>query len=148
MPEPVPAVEGWFTDDALVGGRCEGCGTWTFPRAAGWCPNPGCTSTDEAASHELSRRATVWSYATNHFEPPPPAVVTAPYTVVAATLAEEGLTILGLLADGASPDDLRVGSEVEVLVESLATDEDGTPRTVWKWRPVASASDGTGEVAA
>lgn len=132
-----PAVEGWFLDGddpSLLGGRCGDCGTVAFPPREAFCPNPGC---DGAALDlvPLSRRARVWSWTTNHYDPPPPAVVTAPYTVVAATLEAEAMTVLGLLAPGADVADLAIGALVEVATTDL--DLDGAPRRVWAWRPVA-----------
>lgn len=141
-----PAIDGWFLEGAhaaLLGGRCEGCGTVTFPRREGLCPNPHCDAA-EVVEVPLSRRATVWSYATNHYDPPAPAVVAAPYTVVAATLAVEQITILGLLAPGCDPAGLRVGGEVEVTSMQLHVDDDGVARTVWAWRPVSAPAGGGG----
>ncbi len=136
----MPAIDGWFStgdQPALSGGRCTECGTFTFPRREGMCPNPHCDGReqDEVA---LSRRATVWSYATNHYDPPPPAVVQAPYTVVAATLADESMTVLGLLAPDAAVADIRVGTEVEVVLRDLHVDDEGVTRTIWAWAPVAA----------
>ena len=36
---------------------------------------------------------------------------------------------------------LRVGSEVELVVEPLNTDEDGTELLVWRWRPVTELGE-------
>jgi uncharacterized OB-fold protein len=135
----VPAIEGWFTtndEPALLGGRCTACRTFTFPHRDGICPNPHCSGQD-IARVELSRRGIVWSYATNHYAPPPPAVVQAPYTVVAVTLQREQLTVLGLLSEDASVGDVKVGAAVELRVQELFTDESGVTQTIWKWCPVA-----------
>lgn len=132
----VPAIEGWFTSDgapALLGGRCCTCATFLFPVQAGWCPNPSCDGRD-IEQVALSSQGVLWSYATNHHPPPPPAVVAAPYTVVAVTLEREALTVLGLLSDEDDPAALRVGMPMTLVIEPLTTDEDGTVRTVWKWR--------------
>lgn len=135
--ETRPAVQGWFLDGddpRLLGGRCTTCGTVTFPRREGLCPNPACDGV-EVDEFALSTTGTIWSYATNHYDPPAPAVVQAPYTVVAATLEADGLTVLGLLAPGASAEDLRVGAPVEMVVTDLHVDDEGVTRTVWAWKP-------------
>ena len=139
MPESsAPAVDGWFTTDPephLVGLRCTACGTLVFPPRALACPNPDCTGTTLEPT-PLSRRGRVWSYTTNHYAPPEPYVVPdpfVPYTVVAAEL-DDGLTILGQLADDADAADLSIGADVAVAVGPLA---DGA--LVWKWRPVVRA---------
>lgn len=134
MDVAAPAVEGWFTLDPeeprLLGLRCTSCGTVAFPPTVTTCPSPDCAG-DALVEHPLSRRGTVWSYATNHYAPPPPYVPPdpfVPYTVVAVELAAEQLTVLGQLVEG----EVAVGDEVELVLGTLA---DGA--TVWMWRPTS-----------
>jgi uncharacterized OB-fold protein len=135
-----PAIEGWFTtgaEPALLGSRCTTCGTVFFPRAEGFCRNPAC---DGEAFEELplSRRGRVWSYTDAQYQPPAPYVPrTDPYEPFALAAVElpEGLVVLGQVAEGFGVADLTVGTEVELVVETLYTDESGE-RTIWKWRPV------------
>ena len=132
-PEAAPAVEGWFTttdQPALVGTRCDACGTYHFPPERFFCRNPGCSGSD-LPDVELSRRGTVWSFTVNHYPPPPPAVSPdpfEPYAVAAVELPAEQMIVLGQVAG--DPGELRVGGEVELVVEPLT---DGP--LVWKWRP-------------
>jgi uncharacterized OB-fold protein len=135
-----PAIDGWFTSGpspALLGSRCAACATVFFPRLEGFCRNPAC-SCEEFETLELSRRGTVWSYTDAQYQPPPPYIPRAetyePFALAAVELAE-GLVVLGQVADGYGVDDLRVGSEVELVVESLYRDGDGE-RTIWRWKPV------------
>ena len=149
-----PAVEGWFTTGerpALLGTRCRACGTVHFPREEGWCRNPRCGG-DELEEVELSRRGRVWSYTDARYQPPPPYVPRTdpfePFALAAVELEAEGLVVLGQVADGYGVDDLRVGAPVELVVETLYVDEDGTERTIWRWKPVedgAGAGAGEGE---
>ena len=136
-----PAVEGWFAEGPdgarLIGGRCTACGTVVFPNRAAACPNPACAGS-ELVDTPLTSHGRVWSYTTNHYPPPEPYVAPdpfVPYTVLAVELAEERMVVLGQAAAGVSPDDLRIGTEVELVVEPLFTDADGEV-TVYKWRPV------------
>jgi uncharacterized OB-fold protein len=136
-----PAIEGWFTTGArpaLVGTRCTACGTVYFPRAEGFCRNPGCSG-EEFVETELSRRGTVWSYTDAQYQPPPPYLPRdeehTPFAIAAVELPE-GIVVLGQVADGFGVADLAVGAEVELVVEPLYTDDDGE-RTIWRWRPVA-----------
>lgn len=132
-----PAVEGWFATDPprLTGLRCGACATVVFPPLGRTCPNPACTG-DELTPTPLATRGTVWSYATNHYAPPPPYVATTepfePVTVVAVELADDGLVVLGQLDGDVA--ELHVGREVELSTAELFTDEDGVTHTVWTWR--------------
>jgi uncharacterized OB-fold protein len=58
-----------------------------------------------------------------------------PFALAAVELPE-GIVVLGQVAEGFGVEDLSVGSEVELVVETLYADETGE-RTIWKWRPVA-----------
>jgi hypothetical protein len=127
-----PAVEGWFTtgedgrDPALLGSRCEGCGTFAFPAESTYCKNPDCASTTFEAV-ELSRRGRIWSYTDARYQPPPPYVA-----------------VMGQVVPGVTVEDLAVGDEVELVIDTLYSD-DGRDYLVWKWRPVAAAPAAGGE---
>ncbi len=87
---------------------------------------------------ELSRRGRIWSYTDAQYQPPPPYVArTDPYEPFALAAVElpEGLVVLGQVADGYGVGDLTVGAEVELVVETLYTDDDGD-HTIWRWLPV------------
>ena len=149
----VPAVEGWFTSDgpggapALLGSRCTTCGTLSFPKASLFCPNPACAGSD-FDEVPLSGRGTIWSYTDARYKPPPPYVPTsdpfAPFAIVAVELAAEKIVVLGQVVPGISVDDLRIGMEVELVIDTLfsTTGEDGssTDELIWKWRPVVTES--------
>jgi uncharacterized OB-fold protein len=135
-----PAIDGWFTSGprpALLGSRCARCATVFFPRLEGFCRNPSCSG-EEFETFELSRRGTVWSYTDAQYQPPAPYIPRAeghePFAIAAVELAE-GLVVLGQVADGYGVADLRVGAEVELVVETLYSDETGD-RTIWRWKPV------------
>jgi uncharacterized protein len=139
----VPAVEGWFTtgegDDgpALLGSRCTGCGTYAFPAESGYCRNPDCASTS-FETVELSRRGRIWSYTDARYQPPAPYVVADPYVpfcLAAVELAAEKLVVMGQVVGGVTVEDLTIGDEVELVVDTLYS-EDGCDYLVWKWRPL------------
>lgn len=141
----VPAVEGWFTDDAepvLLGNRCTACGTVFFPKASLACRNPDCDG-ESFAEARLSRRGTVWSYTDAQYQPPPPYVVRGgeftPFALAAVELAAERMVVLGQVADGYRVDDLAVGSPVELVVEPLYSDDE-RDYVVWRWRPVGGTA--------
>ena len=136
-----PAVEGLFTMDAdaphLLGTQCRGCGTYFFPAERTFCRNPACERAD-LQEVELSRRGTVWSYTSANYKPPPPFVSKEPFepfAIAAVALEEEGLTILGQVADGIGVEALQTGMRMELVLRELYEDEDCVYLT-WSWRPV------------
>ena len=139
-----PAIEGWFTTGdapALLGSKCTTCATVFFPKTSGFCRNPACDGT-EFSDTELSRRGRVWSYTDAQYQPPAPYIPsTDPYVPFALAAVElpEGLVILGQVADGFGVTDIKVGDEVELVVETLYADESGD-RTIWRWKPVANGA--------
>jgi uncharacterized OB-fold protein len=139
------AIDGWFTADAgdgephLLGSRCTTCGTFFFPRADFFCRNPACDGTN-FEEVPLSNRGRVWSWTVNRYQPPAPYVSPTgpdgefePFGIAAVELAEEKMVVLGQVVPGAS---VAVGDEVQLVVDTLFTDDDGTEQLVWKWSPV------------
>lgn len=135
-----PAVEGWFTtgeQPALLASRCTACATLSFPPLPEWatCRNPACDG-DAHDTATLSRRGTVWSYTDAQYQPPPPYRPAGeefePFAL-AAVQVEEGLVILGQVADGFGVADLRVGAEVELVLEELTPSE-----LIHRWKPVSA----------
>ena len=141
-----PAIEGWFTtgsEPALIGSRCTACGCTFFPRTEGFCRNPQCAG-ESFVDVELSRRGRVWSYTDAQYQPPPPFIpATEPFEPFALAAVElpEGLVVLGQVAAGYGVGDLRVGQEAELVVETLYTDDDGTERSIWRWKPVVEMGE-------
>lgn len=144
-----PAIDGWFTTGeapALLGSRCTTCATTYFPPTQGFCRNPACAG-EEFETVELSRRGQVWSYTDAQYQPPPPYVPrTDPYEpfALAAVELDEGITVLGQVADGYGVADLRVGAEVELVVETLDQDPDpdtGGDLLIWRWKPVSELGE-------
>lgn len=140
-----PAIDGWFTTGeapALVGSRCTTCATTYFPPTAGFCRNPACDG-EEFDSVELSRRGQVWSYTDAQYQPPAPYISrTDPYEPFALAAVElpEGITVLGQVADGYGVGDLKVGAEVELVVETLNQTDDGD-LLIWRWKPVTELGE-------
>ena len=135
----VPAVEGMFTmdDDAphLIGGRGRTRGSYFFPKdmAGG---DPACVGDDDREEVLLSRFGKVWSFTTSSYPPPLPYVVTTepfePLVIAAVHLESENLVICGQMMPGISIDDMEVGMEVELRIDTLFEDDDNE-YVVWKW---------------
>lgn len=137
----VPVMDGWFTSGerpALLGARCEVCGSVFFPPRLDFCRNPGCSG-DTFSQVEMSRRGKVWSVTDARYQPPPPYIARTdpyePFALAAVELEAEGVVVLGQVAEGYGAADLSVGSEVELVVQPLYTDGE-TTYSGWAWRPV------------
>ncbi len=144
-----PAVEGLFTmhpsEPRLLGTRCRGCGTYFFPAERQFCRNPHC---DDASLEEveLSRTGKVWSYTSASYKPPPPYPAKEPFepfAIAAVELEEEGLTVLGQVADGVGVDALKTGTPMELVLRELYEDDDHVYFT-WGWKPIGSVGEGSG----
>lgn len=150
----VPAVEGWFTvptegtGTTLIGTRCTDSGTYFFPPERVMSRAPGfADSTLEDV--ELSTRGRVWSYTDAGYRPPEPYVPVTdphvPFAIAAVELEKEQLVVLGQVVAGVTVDDLRVGMEMELVLDTLysepstedgAQDGDVVEYVIWKWKPV------------
>ncbi len=136
----VPAIEGWFTMDEeprLLGLRDPETNTYFFPRDKAVSRPPQAAGT-ELEEVELGRRGKLWSYTTNHYEPPEPFVAAdpfEPYTVAAVELNDEQMVVMGQVSGGLGGDALEVGMEMEIVLDSLYEDDENE-YVVWKWKPV------------
>ena len=136
----VPAIENWFTMDAephLLGLHDPGSGSYFFPKDVAVSSVPGRAGAP-LEEVPLSRTGRLWSYTTNHYQPPDPYVSPdpfVPYTVAAVELAAERMVVLGQLAPGVDPTTLEIGMEMELVLDTLFEDEQAE-HVVWKWRPL------------
>jgi uncharacterized protein len=137
------AIDGWYSLDSpahLIGTRCLTCGTYFFPRQGSFCRNPGCAG-ETFEDVKLSRTGKVWSYTNACYQPPPPFVAPVPYVpfaIAAVELAAERMIVLGQVIAGVDVMDLRVGMDMELVLEPLYV-ADGTPKVIWKWKPLGAA---------
>jgi uncharacterized OB-fold protein len=143
MTERVPAVEGWFTMDearpALTGALGVDSGSYFWPPTMAVSANPAAPF--ETREHvELSRHGRLWSWATNHYQPPEPYIPNGPdgafvpYTVCAVELEREQMVVLGPLAAGADPALLAVGMPMELVLGPLFV-EDEVEHVIYQWAP-------------
>lgn len=151
-PTRAAAIEGWFTlDDPphLIGTRCTASGTYFFPPEHTMSRAPGyADSTLETV--ELSRTGRLWSFTNAGYQPPPPYVPVTdphePFCIAAVELDAERLVVLGQVIGGVSVEDLEIGMEMELVVDTLFVehpdDGDAVEQVVWKWRPVAASAGG------
>lgn len=139
----VAAQPGWFTldpdDPALLASRCRTCGTVAFPKESAFCRNPGCAGAD-FDEVPLSRRGRIWSYTDARYQPPVPYVAADPYRpfcIAAVELAAEQMVVLGQVVAGVRADQLAIGDEVELVLDTLYEDDENR-YLIWKWAPVVA----------
>jgi hypothetical protein len=121
----------------LIGTQCKSCGTYYFPKQTHFCRNPDCDST-EFEEVPLSRKGKIWSYTDSQYKPPAPYVAAdpyVPYTIAAVELEKEKMIVLGQAIEGTVVDDLTVGQEVELVLETLYEDDEAN-KLIWKWKPI------------
>jgi uncharacterized OB-fold protein len=134
-----PIVEGYFTwpsdEPRLIGSRCKSCNHYFFPKS-NICQYPKCKNKD-VEEVTLSRKGKLWSYTFVFFQPPPPFRMEpfVPYGVGMVELPE-GIKVLAMLT-GCKLDDLKVGLDVELVVETMYKDELQNEYVTWKFKPVA-----------
>ncbi len=136
----IPVVEGLFTETekgpCLLGSRCASCGTPYFPRTA-FCHNPDCKEKTRVEEATFGGRGKLWSYAILHYPPPRPAKYDEPFSPYALGWVdlEDGLRVMGRISTN-DLQSLKVGMEVELILDKLAHDEEGNEIISWQFRPL------------
>lgn len=142
MSTQVPVGEGIFTwpsdHPRLLGTRCRTCGTHTFPVQDG-CPR--CMSTDGEVV-ELATRGTLWAWTIQGFPPKaPPYVGDAEpgrfRTYGVGYVELPGQVKVETRLTEADPDRLRIGMEMELVIEAIAVDGEGNELITYAFQPVA-----------
>lgn len=135
--EFAPDVFTWPSEEPrLIGGRCTGCGSVTFPRPVS-CARCGSTDVEE---HLLPRRGTLWTFTTQGFLPKEPYAggetleTFQPYGVGLVQLGDE-VRVESRLTEN-DPDRLRIGMDVELVVVPFREDADGTEVMTFAFAPV------------
>lgn len=131
--KPIPIKEGLFTWPSdkphLIGTRCRSCGEVFFP------PVPACANCLKRDVEEvaLSTRGKLYSF-TNVDAPPPDYKGEAPYGVGTIELPD-GTVVLSLLTES-DPKKFEIGMDMELVIERLYQDEEGSDVMVFKFKPV------------
>jgi len=115
--------------DKLPGSKCRECGETYYPRRWG-CSN--CTSLDMEDTF-ITPKGRLDSYTTLTLAPPG-SVVTAPYSI-GIIVTPEGAHITAVLTEP-DPLKLKVGMDMEMVVERVREDEKGNDVMAYKFKPV------------
>lgn len=111
----------------LIGGKCRSCGRTFFPKRR-FCSS--CQAEGTIEEVPLSTQGVLYSFCVIHT---PPEGFEAPYALGYVDLPEEDLRIFAPLA----ADDLgqlKIGMEMELVIEKLCQDEAGNPLVCYKFR--------------
>jgi uncharacterized OB-fold protein len=139
MTQRVPVIQGLFVETPhgprLCGSKCATCGAPYFPKTP-VCHNPQCNG-NQVMDATFGPRGKLWSFAVQYYAPPAPVKYDEPFAPFAMGAVDlpEGLRVLGRI----SIDDLKkikIGMEVELVLERLCGDKDGNEVITWKFRPV------------
>ena len=114
----------------MVGNRCGSCGKIYFPKRT-ICPD--CLRENILYEHELGTRGVIYSYTIVRY--PSALPMETPYAYGYVDLIDDGIRIFSLFT-GSDPGKLRIGMEVEFVIERFFTDRDGTEFVGYKFRPV------------
>ncbi len=135
-----PLQEGLYTWPSarpqLIASKCKACGELTFPK------QDSCPSCTERGAEEvlLSRRGKLWTWTVQHFPPPHPYAGDlenfVPFGVGYVELAE-GLRVESRLTEN-DPERLRIGMEMEMVIEQFGEDGDGNQLVTFAFRPTGN----------
>jgi uncharacterized OB-fold protein len=118
----------------LVGSRCTACGEVAFPRQPS-CPSCAGADTEEIL---LGARGTLWTWTIQRFPPPTPPYACArdafqPFGVGYVELPE-GVRVEARLTEN-DPAKLRIGMPMELVLETVADDDEGREVVSFAFRP-------------
>jgi uncharacterized OB-fold protein len=136
----IPVAEGIFTWPSdkphLIVSRCKKCGTVSFPKSP-ICRNPNCGNKTDVEETLLTRRGKLLTYTLVCYPPPPPYVASKPFVPfpIGEVAFPEGIAIIGQMT-GCKYENLKIGMEVEMVVDKLFEDEKGDEVVGWKFRPI------------
>lgn len=136
----IPVLEGlWTTPSSpgekpqLIGGKCSACGEIFFPRL----PKGLCVHCQHRGLEDikLSRRGKIWSFSVVMQRPTKFYIgADVPFAYGYVELPE-GIRVESLLKSD-NLEDLKVGMDVELVVEKLGDDEEGNEVMTFKFVPV------------
>ncbi|MDH5696675.1 MAG: Zn-ribbon domain-containing OB-fold protein [Dehalococcoidia bacterium] len=133
----VPVAENLFTmpsspdeESHMMGSRCNSCSEVFFPKQ-NICPN---CSKEDMEELILSRRGQLYSYTVVRQRPSDYKGVNVPYALGQIELPER-VRVTSLLV-GCDFDKLKVGMQMEMVIEKLYEDEEGNDVMAYMFKPV------------
>lgn len=136
----VPLMEGLFVfpskEAKLIASKCKKCGFVSFP-ATFRCPDSACMG-DKMEQIHLTPRGKLWSYTVDYYPLPPPFKPPKggfkPFGIGEVEFPE-GVRVAGVITGCDAEKDLKIGMNMETVLESLYDDDGGNEVIGWKFRP-------------
>jgi uncharacterized OB-fold protein len=134
----------WAEDNpALIGGCCQDCGAYTFPRRDG-CPRCGATN---VAACELSRTGTLWTWTSQGFLPKAPfsgTFMSDPFEPWYVGLIElPGQLRVESILVGCTQDTLRIGMPMRLVTLPFSSDGAGDETVTFAFAPLETGAADT-----
>lgn len=119
----------------LIGSRCRSCGYATFPPRVN-CP--ACINKECMEEISLGSKGEVDTFSVLHVGAPG---ISAPY-IMAYVVMPAGVKVFSLIT-GCEPSEesLKIGAEVELVIEKIRVDEEGNEVRGYKFRPVGAGGE-------
>lgn len=114
----------------LIGSKCKDCGEVTFPKQP-WCANCG----GECEEMLLSSRGKLYSF--SDVNNPVPEGYKGPIPYGVGSVEVDGTRIMSYLTES-DMSKLKIGMEMELVIEPLFVQDDGTEVVGFKFRPVSN----------
>jgi uncharacterized OB-fold protein len=132
----IPVEEGLFTwpsdEPRLIGGRCQSCGTTTFPKQ-GSCPK--CTGRD-VTEQLLDREGTLWTFTVQGFRPKSPYAGPEEFEQYGVGYVElPGQVMVESRLTENDPARLEIGAAMELVIIPFRQDEAGNAVVTFAFRP-------------
>lgn len=117
----------------LIGSRCRSCGEVFFVKRER-CEN--CQSQD-LEDITLSTKGKLYAFSVMYYPAPPPYKPPDPFVPYGLGWIElpEGIRIYSLLTEN-DPSKLKVGMDMELVIDKLEKDEKGNDVMIYKFRPI------------
>jgi len=139
LPKRIPFEKGYLSlpldpieNVHLLGTKCADCGAIVF---GSWLRCENCSSSNVEII-KLGKKGKVWSYTFIHYPPPPPFKPENPFVPLPVAWVElpEGLRILSYL--DCDPENLKIGTDVTLVLEDAWADENGNKAVMYKFRQI------------
>ena len=114
----------------LSGNKCSSCGKVFFPKRV-ICPD--CFTEDTLTEFGLGPEGKIYTYTIINY--PPPVGIEAPYAYGYVDLVNSNMRVFSLFTE-CDPEKLKIGMDVELVIEKIRTDKDGTEIIGYKFKPV------------